>query len=687
MKRILYFFPVCLTLVFLLYLIVTYPVYMIGDPIFPQNHVILMGIFVTLCFIICFLLKRFCESRFFLAYKNLPHFVFIFIIILQIGFIIVFKFQPVNDLLYLHDQAVALLTHDQVSLSYHWSYFARYPNNNPYLLVLYFLYKCAVHFGITADNLVIVGNLFNMFCIDAAIYFSYLSLKLLNKEKTARLFLLISFINPINYLWVPYFYTHTCSLLLMAFSIYFCISMSVRTDESTRKKILKSFVFGMFLYISYKIRPTNFIVILAFLFFSFVFRLNSDAQKHKGWKRYGIIFCLLGGIISSAFFYGRTESYYIAEDRSKEFPMTHWIMMASHDIGSFDQNDVNYTMKFAGKEQKKEANIERIKENYSDLGVKGALSLFAEKLKLTWSVGDSGAPGVLKVSSGYNQLHRYITGGKNAFIILFCYAFRFITLVLIFIACAGLLKRKNKYLYFNCVILLGGMLFHCIWEANSKYSICFVNVMMCLMCGGLETIRDKNSSEYKADKYKAGYLCCGITLALCLLSSAGFSNSRYTLAAVQNESTENLILGRKDGDFVSQSFETKINFNTIVIPVRKFYTKSRIEVTLTEENGKFLDSKIFTNKEIGEYNAIVYRLPKVMWNHHPQKYVIQIKKEDNLKESVSVPIYRSGNIDIYKKGNCSFNDKELKKADLLFKVLYMDQIEETYIRSVYPSRR
>lgn len=229
MKRILYFFPVCLTLVFLLYLIVTYPVYMIGDAIFPQNHVILMGIFVTLCFIICFLLKRFCESRFFLAYKNLSHFVFIFIIILQIGFIIVFKFQPVNDLLYLHDQAVALLTHDQVSLSYHWSYFARYPNNNPYLLVLYFLYKCAVHFGITADNLVIVGNLFNMFCIGAAIYFSYLSFKLLNKEKAARLFLLISFINPINYLWVPYFYTHTCSLLLMAFSIYFCISMSVRT--------------------------------------------------------------------------------------------------------------------------------------------------------------------------------------------------------------------------------------------------------------------------------------------------------------------------------------------------------------------------------------------------------------------------------------------------------------------------
>lgn len=44
--------------------------------------------------------------------------------------------------------------------------------------------------------------------------------------------------------------------------------------------------------------------------------------------------------------------------------------MASHDIGSFDQNDVNYTMQFAGREQKKEANIKRIKENYSDLGVK-----------------------------------------------------------------------------------------------------------------------------------------------------------------------------------------------------------------------------------------------------------------------------------------------------------------------------
>ena len=227
-------------------------------------------------------------------------------------------------------------------------------------------------------------------------------------------------------------------------------------------------------------------MILTFLFCSFVFRLNSDAQKHKGWKRYGIIFCLLGGIISSAIFYGRTESYYIAKDRSVS----------------------------------------------------------------------------------------------------------------------------------------------------------------------------------------------------CLFISARCLNSGYISAAVQNEST-----ARKEGDIISQSFDTKINFNTIIIPVRKFYTESRIEVTLSEENGKLLDSKVFTSKELGEYNAIVYHLPKVIRNYHPQKYVIRIKKEDNLKESVCVPIYKSGNIDIYKKGVCISNDNGLKKADLLFNVLYTDQIKEEYIRSVYLPRR
>lgn len=130
---------------------------------------------------------------------------------------------------------------------------------------------------------------------------------------------------------------------------------------------------------------------------------------------------------------------------------------------------------------------------------------------------------------------------------MFCYSFRFITLVFIFIACAGLLKRKNKFLYFNCVILLGGMIFHCIWEANSKY------------------------------------LVCSILLVSCLFISARCLNSGYISAAVQNESTENFLLGRKEGDIISQSFDTKINFNTIIIPVRKFYTESRIEVTLSEE--------------------------------------------------------------------------------------------------------
>ena len=58
---------------------------------------------------------------------------------LQLMTIYLFKIQPVNDLLYLHDEAIRMIQNPMISLQRFGGYFAHYPNNYGYLLVLYCL--------------------------------------------------------------------------------------------------------------------------------------------------------------------------------------------------------------------------------------------------------------------------------------------------------------------------------------------------------------------------------------------------------------------------------------------------------------------------------------------------------------------------------------------------------------------
>lgn len=48
---------------------------------------------------------------------------------LQLMTIYVFKIQPVNDLLYLHDEAIRMIQNPMISLQRFGGYFAHYPNN------------------------------------------------------------------------------------------------------------------------------------------------------------------------------------------------------------------------------------------------------------------------------------------------------------------------------------------------------------------------------------------------------------------------------------------------------------------------------------------------------------------------------------------------------------------------------
>lgn len=61
------------------------------------------------------------------------------------------------------------------------AYFRKYSNNNPLIILLYFIYKIACSLGIT--DLLQVGRLFNASCITGSLVLFYFAIQKLSKEK------------------------------------------------------------------------------------------------------------------------------------------------------------------------------------------------------------------------------------------------------------------------------------------------------------------------------------------------------------------------------------------------------------------------------------------------------------------------------------------------------------------------
>ncbi len=71
------------------------------------------------------------------------------------------------------------------------------------------------------------------------------------------------------------------------------------------------------------------------------------------------------------------------KENQQEFPATHWLMMASHGVGRYDSEDVRFTTELPTQEAKKEMTVQRMKENYKELGVKRKPAIIWNKTQIS----------------------------------------------------------------------------------------------------------------------------------------------------------------------------------------------------------------------------------------------------------------------------------------------------------------
>lgn len=432
--------------------------------------------------------------------------VFILFFIIGQSLIVIFvDVLPFTDTMYIEAQALSIgkgLTSVADS-----NYFAIYSNNNMLLLIEIIIAKI---FGSFGRNLVIM----NMLCIDLGVFFTCMIAKEVRNNKFALKVLLLSILNPLNYLYVPYVYTTTLSLPFMVGLVYVAILLKKHINN-LKKSIILSILLGIVFSLGYLLRPTQIIVLIALMLVGIFY------FEKKLWKKYIVIFlCVLISISITYFGINRVLNN-ISVDKTRNLPITHWIMMGLHNSGQWNSYDLGYTLSYDNSQDMKKANIENIKLTLKDYGISGLIELLFKKIDTNWSSGTANYCYRLSYSNSGYRGYQFLVGEKNHFVLIYCQAFRIVTCLFLIVSIINQLgKKEYDWRFLINVVLLGAFLFYLIWEVKSLYSIPFLPFMILLMTDGIEDFYIKIKENLKIKRkliVKIGVLLIFFTMLMFLM--------------------------------------------------------------------------------------------------------------------------------------------------------------------------
>lgn len=395
------------------------------------------------------------------------------VLVLQIVFAVMLKSELINDLSYIDNAARDFSKNWDKNDLYlhlperHQGYFARYPNNHALLIIVSVIYFITDRlFGVTPVWVPIIINTLGLFLSYVLMYL--ISKKLFN-NKTISLFTAILGAGfCVFYTYTPYYYTDSFSMPFVMGSIYLFLC---GFDSDKKKNIVICLVLSMLLMvIGYKIKGSAIILLPAFLIYIIFFTKKYNLKRHL--KQIGIMF--LGFAVSIALCGGIINAFHITdaeETENREFPFVHWIMMGLHDRGGYYDNDFWYTEHSGDYENKKDADIDKIKERIQDYGIGGMFVHLAKKISYTWGDGSYFISRYVKKGED-NFLRRFVVK-SNAFKLYFC-SYHFVILGMIFLSFIfGMISKQSSKDILLRIIICGIFIFFVIWEARSRYLVNF----------------------------------------------------------------------------------------------------------------------------------------------------------------------------------------------------------------------
>lgn len=426
------------------------------------------------------------------------------VLIVQILFAVMLKSEPINDLSYIDNAARDFSKNWDKNDLYlhlperHQGYFARYPNNHALLIIVSVIYFITDRlFGVTPIFVPIIVNTLGLFLSYVLMYL--ISKKLFNNKTISLYTAILGAGFCVFYTYTPYFYTDSFSMPFVMGSIYLFLC----GFESGKKKcIVIDLLLSMFLMvIGYKIKGSVIILLPAFLIYIIYFTKKCNLKRHI--KQIGVM--LIGLVVSVGLSAGIINAFHITdaeETDNMKFPLVHWIMMGLHDRGGYYEKDFWYTELSGDYEDKKDADVDKIKERVEDYGIAGMFEHLAKKISYTWGDGSYFISRYLK--NGEDNFLRYFVVESNAFKLYFC-AYHFMTLVMILLSfIIGMLSKQSGKDILLRIIICGIFIFFVLWEARSRYLVNFSPLFVIIAASAVKqlyfAIKNRKQNE-KAENF------------------------------------------------------------------------------------------------------------------------------------------------------------------------------------------
>lgn len=391
------------------------------------------------------------------------------------------KVTPNTDSKFIQDMALTMAETGIYEIDTTRAYFQNYSNNDLLTILIGVFFKAMLALGVKDLSQACIW--LNGVCVVLGEILTYFGVRIMWGPKNACRYLLISVMQPAIYLTVPWAYSNTMCLPFMCG--LFLICAVIYTAESMVVKGIFAALYGLVAVIGYFIRPVVMFEAIAFAIFAvFYFIVNRYSFSQ-------IAACILAAaIFGGTVFFGVNS--FITErggDNSRNYPVTHWIMMGLHRDGTFSGKDSKFTRDLITKKQKTDAHIAEIKKEINERGPIGLATLGAGKICITWSDGSANYYLRDKLTEETNLVTRITVGGGRGYIMLYGQMFRAATLLLAAAAMVWIIKKRHlTRTFFPLVTLFGGMLFYLIWEAKESYSIPFLFIIIIIAITGMERI-------------------------------------------------------------------------------------------------------------------------------------------------------------------------------------------------------
>lgn len=594
---------------------------------------------------------------------------------------------PISDSFYVNDYAVGMAKGKYSVIDGSTRYFAKYSNNNPMVILLYFLYSIADFFGVT--DLIGFGRCVNAVAImGAEVLFFFAIKKLTGKLTTAVKFLLLSLIYPPVMLLVPWVYTASFCLPFMG-GIFLAGANLYRAKKKS-SIIINSAVAGVLTVAGYNIRPVVMILSIAFFICLVMWTLRSKERLKKA-----ITISLVGVIFAGSTFAccsAVNNHYYTGSERN--FPLIHWVAMGLTNDGTFDGNLVAQNEKLSTKQEIKENCNKYIEKALKKYTPATFLNHLYKKHKSIWGDGSMTFHQRIKGVEKYAKGAKYLIGEKADFLYIYCQMFWIALNILTLIFAVGFIINKQKK--FTLVILLtmlGAYGFYMLWEVKPSYATPFIFLVTAMAVLGGESIENVFAFATKKVKY-TGRIVYGavavFSIVLMFIANPFFTEKvvRVKTSVLEVTSTHNKYIHAtaKRQKTISQEFCTDTKFNRITVlykykngaiqkgeaPVYQLKLYNQEEKLLGEgkidftKKTKIKDTTVEGDRVIGYHKDTgVIRLKKYYNPKNNEKFRIEISGKGDYDLALFC-ISHGESIDPY-PGKLTINGKE-KKGDLRINV-------------------